>query len=240
MDYPKSNPTVGLKDGKFTDGDPVTGEKASRDKAIHQNMLYDELIGVIQHAGLTPSDADHTQIVKALKSAFGRPKLLWEQTTVGQVTPQTQIIIDGINSDTDKFYFLEYTFKCFYDPPSPYEFIIYPNGNYPSNEYRSQRIIADQTSLTAENINDPVFCKITNATRMHGVMRIGVPEGGGLSVMSDCHHTLGSVAAANQKAYISSTEGPSLVNITSLTIESKAKPLILNFQGRLFGTDVAL
>lgn len=66
MDYPVSDPTVGLVGGKFTDGNPAGGVPASRDPAGWANLISDELIGIVVAAGLVPSDADNTQVLQAL------------------------------------------------------------------------------------------------------------------------------------------------------------------------------
>lgn len=241
MDYPKSDPTVGLKDGKFTDGNPVTGEKASRDKAVHQNMLYDELIGVIQHAGLTPSDADHTQIVKALKSAFGRPRLLWEQTVGGQATPLTKVEIDGLNSNIDRFYTLHYSFTTTVNYAGPFDILIYPNGLYPSDEWYSQFTVADNASLSTSRVNDPLFGQVLGNSAVHGVMHITRPDTGGISILSTMDTVLQSGSnVSHQQASIITDLPDYLLMITRLTIESKDAPLMANFRGRLFATDVAL
>jgi hypothetical protein len=66
MDYPVSDPTVGLVGGKFSDGDPVGGVAASRDPAAWANAVTDELRAIIAAAGLTPSEADLNQVLDAL------------------------------------------------------------------------------------------------------------------------------------------------------------------------------
>jgi microcystin-dependent protein len=66
MDYPKSDPTARLHNGKFTDGDPINGILASRDSADYQNMVFDELINVISQAGLQPDEGSVTQVAAAI------------------------------------------------------------------------------------------------------------------------------------------------------------------------------
>lgn len=65
MDYP-SDPSIGLVGGKFTDGDPLGGVPASRDPSSWANGMTDELLNVITAAGLTPDEADNTQLLAAL------------------------------------------------------------------------------------------------------------------------------------------------------------------------------
>lgn len=68
MDYPKSLPGIGLIGGKFSDANPVTGTPGSWIAAAWANALMDELLGVITDAGLTPSEEDNGQVLKALKA----------------------------------------------------------------------------------------------------------------------------------------------------------------------------
>lgn len=66
MDYPVSDPTVGLVGGKFSDGDAVGGVSASRDPAAWANAVTDELLAIIAAAGLTPDEEDLNQVLDAL------------------------------------------------------------------------------------------------------------------------------------------------------------------------------
>ena len=66
MDYPKSDPGVGLHNGKFTDGSADGTVKPSLDTAAHDNALTDEVLNVITAAGLIPDEFDHTQLRQAI------------------------------------------------------------------------------------------------------------------------------------------------------------------------------
>lgn len=67
MDYP-SDESVLLRDGKFTDGDPVNGIPASRDAAAHTNAITDELLAVITAAGLEPDENVTNQLWTAIQN----------------------------------------------------------------------------------------------------------------------------------------------------------------------------
>lgn len=66
MDYPKSDSSVGLINGKFSDGNPSAGVPASRDPARHMNAVTDEVLHVITSAGLTPAENNLTQLLEAI------------------------------------------------------------------------------------------------------------------------------------------------------------------------------
>lgn len=60
MDFPKSDATVGLVNGRFVDG--------SEDPASWANLLTDELLNVLAAAGIAPDEADNGQLLAALKA----------------------------------------------------------------------------------------------------------------------------------------------------------------------------
>ncbi|WP_424682906.1 gp53-like domain-containing protein [Frateuria sp. YIM B11624] len=68
MDYPKSDATVGLVGGKFSDGNPGAGVPASRDPASWANLVTDELINVLIAAGIEPDEAADNQLLQALQA----------------------------------------------------------------------------------------------------------------------------------------------------------------------------
>lgn len=58
--------------GKFDDG--VAGVRApSLDSAAYMNAVYDEIISAIQYGGLTPDEADLTQLSKSLANLSAQP-----------------------------------------------------------------------------------------------------------------------------------------------------------------------
>lgn len=69
MDYPKSVPSAGLVDGKFVDEDLLSGKPGSLIPASWGNGVTQEILGVVQAGGLTPSEASNTQLLGALRSA---------------------------------------------------------------------------------------------------------------------------------------------------------------------------
>jgi hypothetical protein len=70
MDYPKSDPSVGLVNGLFVDEDSITGQPGSLIPAAWANALMTELLTVVDHAGLEPDEEDNTQILQALIEVF--------------------------------------------------------------------------------------------------------------------------------------------------------------------------
>ncbi|MBM3115004.1 hypothetical protein [Jeongeupia naejangsanensis] len=72
MDYPKSLPGINLRNGKFTDGNAQTGELPSRDTAVWANSVTDELLNVINSAGLTPTEGSNDQLKQALLAKYAQ------------------------------------------------------------------------------------------------------------------------------------------------------------------------
>lgn len=66
MDYPKSDPSIGLVNGKFTDGDEVNGVPPSQDPAAWANAVTDEILAVLAEGGEIPSEANLTQLRDAI------------------------------------------------------------------------------------------------------------------------------------------------------------------------------
>lgn len=76
MDYPTSDASIGLINGKFADGNPAGGVPASRDPAKHMNAVSDEIINAIAQSGLTPAESNLTQLYQAmLRTASGAQSL---------------------------------------------------------------------------------------------------------------------------------------------------------------------
>ncbi|SED06125.1 Phage Tail Collar Domain [Pseudomonas saponiphila] len=68
MDYPKSVPSVGLVNGKFVDENPVTGQVGSLISSDWGNAVTDELLNVIRAGGKQPAEAEHDQLLAAIKA----------------------------------------------------------------------------------------------------------------------------------------------------------------------------
>lgn len=68
MDYPKSVPSVGLVNGQFVDEDPVTGKPGSLIPATWGNSVTQEILNVVQAAGMAPNEASNNQLLAALRS----------------------------------------------------------------------------------------------------------------------------------------------------------------------------
>ncbi|WP_347929110.1 phage tail protein [Pseudomonas helvetica] len=69
MDYPKNTPGVGLVNGRFVDENPVTGTPGSLIPASWGNSVTQEILSVVQAAGLTPDEASNNQLLGALRSS---------------------------------------------------------------------------------------------------------------------------------------------------------------------------
>ena len=72
MDYPKSDASVGLLGGKFTDGNPLLGQLASRDPASWANLVTDELLNVVRAADLEPDENKSDQLLDAVNELAKR------------------------------------------------------------------------------------------------------------------------------------------------------------------------
>ena len=67
MDYPSSVEGVGLVDGKFADENTATGQVGSLIPASWGNAVTDEIINVIEAAGLEPDENSVNQLVQAIQ-----------------------------------------------------------------------------------------------------------------------------------------------------------------------------
>lgn len=67
MDYPKSTPGVGLVNGQFADENPSTGAIGSLIPASWGNAVTQEILAVVNAAGLSPSEADLNQLLTAIQ-----------------------------------------------------------------------------------------------------------------------------------------------------------------------------
>jgi hypothetical protein len=68
LDYPKSVPSIGLVNGRFVDENPLSGTPGSLIPATWGNSVTQEILGVVQAAGLTPNEASNNQLLGALRS----------------------------------------------------------------------------------------------------------------------------------------------------------------------------
>lgn len=71
MDFPKSVTGVGLVDGKFVDENQATGQVGSLIPSGWGNAVTEELLNVIQAAGLEPDEAQKDQLLKAVRKLRG-------------------------------------------------------------------------------------------------------------------------------------------------------------------------
>jgi len=68
MDYPKSIPGVGLVNGGFVDENSVAGTPGSLIPAAWGNSVTQEILNVVQAAGMAPNEASNNQLLAALRS----------------------------------------------------------------------------------------------------------------------------------------------------------------------------
>jgi hypothetical protein len=66
MDYPKSDPKVGLHDGKFPAGTEDGSVLPAIDPAAWANAVTDEILAVITGAGMEPDEANNHQLRDAI------------------------------------------------------------------------------------------------------------------------------------------------------------------------------
>lgn len=89
MDYPISVPNIGLVGGKFVNEDPFTGTPGSLIPAQWGNAVTDEIVNVIEGAGLTPAEANVTQLLAAIRLINKQGRLIDTKTftSSGTYTP---------------------------------------------------------------------------------------------------------------------------------------------------------
>lgn len=68
MDFPKNVPSIGLVNGKFADENPITGQVGSLISSEWGNAVTDELLNVIRAGGDEPAEAEHDQLLAAIKA----------------------------------------------------------------------------------------------------------------------------------------------------------------------------
>jgi hypothetical protein len=72
MDYPKSVPGVGLVDGKFIDENTTTGQVGSLIPSSWGDAVTDEILAVIQAAGLEPDEHNNGQLLQAISALLSK------------------------------------------------------------------------------------------------------------------------------------------------------------------------
>ncbi|MNU43022.1 hypothetical protein D3C71_317980 [compost metagenome] len=71
MDFPKSVPGVGLVAGRFVNEDPIAGRAGSLIPAEWGNAITDELLAVVQAAGMEPDEGNNGQVLAAIRNLIG-------------------------------------------------------------------------------------------------------------------------------------------------------------------------
>nr|WP_261991229.1 hypothetical protein [Pseudomonas sp. SC3(2021)] len=98
MDFPKSVPAIGLVDGKFVDENITTGTPGSLIPAVWGNNVTSEILNVIIEAGISPDEADSTQLKKSIVSLITNQTKPATEAVQGTVKIATQ---QKINAATD-------------------------------------------------------------------------------------------------------------------------------------------
>jgi hypothetical protein len=90
VDFPISVPSIGLVDGKFADEDPLGGTPGSLIPAQWGNAVTEELLAVIQAAGLAPDEEDNDQLLQAINQLLADATPEASTTVLGLVKQATQ------------------------------------------------------------------------------------------------------------------------------------------------------
>lgn len=100
MDYPKSNPKVGLHNGKFTDGSADGTVKPSLDPAEWNNAVTDEILNVIRAAGVEPNEVKVDQMAEAIALLIETKskglKKSCRVATTGNIVLSGLLTVDGV------------------------------------------------------------------------------------------------------------------------------------------------
>ena len=80
-------------DHKYTEGNPGAGIPATTVSAVALNAFQEELVGIIEAAGIAPSEADNGQVLAALEALFGASSALaLQQLQVHDFSSLTDLI----------------------------------------------------------------------------------------------------------------------------------------------------
>jgi len=113
VDYPKSVPSAGLVNGRFVDENPVTGTPGSLIPASWGNAVTQEVLNVIQAAGIVPTEGLNTQLLAALRgnglfetaSQFDSSRMLatteFVQRAIGSCAGETSYTGDVVLTGAD-------------------------------------------------------------------------------------------------------------------------------------------
>ncbi|SBS36627.1 hypothetical protein MSP8887_02657 [Marinomonas spartinae] len=104
MNYPDSND---LYQGKFTDGDPLTGLPASQDSAEQMNAVYDELINLIREGDVVENVGALSQLALSVKNQIRGTSVMTTRGNANDIqltSPAGKQTVQALK-DYDKIYF---------------------------------------------------------------------------------------------------------------------------------------
>lgn len=60
--------SAGAVEGRYSAGNPATGQRATLLDADHLNAMQEEILAVIEHAGITPVKGTNNQLLAAIQA----------------------------------------------------------------------------------------------------------------------------------------------------------------------------
>lgn len=100
MDFPISVPSVGLVGGKFVDENSLVGTPGSLIPAQWGNAVTEEILNVIEQAGLFPDEDNNTQLQQAILSIIAANVPQATEAAAGRAKVATQVQVTTGTDDS--------------------------------------------------------------------------------------------------------------------------------------------